>query len=123
MAREWRPGRDIAKFALLYARRVAGQVRAASPRVAHASRKAAPTGGSLPAKIRSRSLVVERRWGAVLSWASLGQPFLWFRRGTKRQKARPVDLTPSEDEVATLVRRSAVRHLEGRDARESRGRR
>lgn len=116
MTETWQPEIDLEKLARRFVARVAAAVRRTAPKVEHRGDGGA-VGGSLPARIRRAGLVIRRPWGVIVDWPSLGQPFHHFVYGTKRQKARPVDLSPTEEEVVRTVEESGARHFERRDSR------
>lgn len=105
----WHPGKDLTKFARRFATRQAARLRS------YNTSGKGSSGGSLASAMRRQGFVKRYRWGAVMRWASLGPKFLWFVRGTKRkgktrQKARPLELAPSEAEVRQVVEASAAAH-------------
>ncbi|HBP21948.1 MAG TPA: hypothetical protein DEA08_29705 [Planctomycetes bacterium] len=65
------------------------------------------TGGSLPAKLKATSVLKVRAWGFALQLHTLGQKLTWFVRGTKRQKARPVEVETDIDGLAATVEAEA----------------
>lgn len=102
-------------------KRLASQIRSARPRKKHRGNKGS-LGGSLPKLVQSSSLLVRKKWGAVIRYSDLGQKLLWFHRGTVRQGARPLDFTPDEQALARDVESDAARHYERADRKRQRGR-
>ena len=87
-------------------------------RVSHRSKRSGPVGGKITAALRNGERLVERkRWGGKIKWNDLGQAFLFLVRGTKRQKARPVDLVPKAEDVRARVEAAAADHFSRRDRR------
>ncbi len=80
-------------------------------------RAATLPGGSLAAAIGKRDFLSVKRWGVVLRWASLGQKFLWFVQGTKRQKPRPVTLAPPVPALVRDLEADAAAHFTRAQAR------
>lgn len=80
-------------------------------------RAATLPGGSLVAAVAKREFVTVKRWGVVLNWAKLGQKFLWFVEGTKRQKPRPVTLSPSVPALVRDLEADAAAHFKRAQAR------
>lgn len=111
---------DLEAFGLRWARRVANAVRSAAPRKPHRGGRKGPIGGSFYNRIRSRDFVKRKPWGVVFQFFKLGHTFLFFVEGTKKQKARPVPLAPSEAEVRGVVERSAHDYFSKRNDREFR---
>lgn len=103
-------------------KRAGSQVSSAAPRVAHRSRRGrGALGGRLVAALRqANSLVRRERWGGVILWNNLGQPFMFFARGTRRQKPRPVELAPKEADLRAAAERAAADHIQKRDRRRGR---
>lgn len=80
-------------------------------------RAATLPGGSLVAAIGKRDFLTVKPWGAVLNWSKLGQKFLWFVEGTRRQKARPVPLAPNVPELTRELEADAAKHFKRAQAR------
>ena len=66
-----------------------------------------PTGGSLAKKLKASSLLKVRTWGYAILFHKLGQKLTWFVRGTKQQKARPVEVKTDVDALATALEAEA----------------
>ena len=97
------------------------KLSASSQRVPHRSKPAAPIGGRIASALRQGEQFVRReRWGGVIKWNDLGQSFLFLVRGTKRQKARPVELAPKEEAIRGAAESAAAQHLAARDRRRGR---
>lgn len=94
---------------------MAAQVLGAEPKVRPDGR---PTGGSLAEKIRDRGVVRVARWGYVINLHKLGQVLLWYLRGTKRQRARPLRATVNPEALADAVAREAQSQFSAWDASE-----
>ena len=111
----------IGDLCVAVVRKASADLSAGAGRVAHRGSSRGAIGGRLAGALRRpKKLVRAERWGAVIDWHSLGQKFLWLIRGTRRQKARPVQLAPSEQQVSNAVARAAERHYRRRDRRRSR---
>lgn len=122
MSQIWRVWDVVEAEARLFLRRVADAVESGPARVPHRGARAQP-GGSQPKALRRKSMLRVEKWGVVILFSRLGQKFLWRVRGTKRQKARPVELVPDADRLRKAIEVDALRHFEARDRREARGRR
>lgn len=109
---KWNPGKVVERFARQVQQAAARAIRSASPRVPHRDGKAVrgAVGGSLADAALKQDVVEVKRWGAVINWSALGQKFLWFVEGTKRQKARPVPLKPDVPKLVRALERDAVDH-------------
>ncbi|HYE92702.1 MAG TPA: hypothetical protein VEA38_16850 [Terriglobales bacterium] len=97
--------------------RDAAAVVRSSDRVPHRSGKTSPgrPGGSLAEAVLEREVLdLSKRWGVIIRWASLGQKFLWFVKGTARQKARPVVLAPDVAALQRELEADALRHYGAR---------
>lgn len=116
---KWNPAKVIARICRATAQAAGRQIRAAQGRVSHrdAGRVDPRTGGTLSSQVQARAFVAEKPWGAVLRWSTLGLPGLAFIRGTKRQKPRPVVMSPSVPELVAAVREDASRYFGARAAR------
>lgn len=122
---KWNPGKVIEREARKLQAAAIRAVRAAAP-VPHRGTKdparksyraATLPGGSLVAAIGKKDFITVKPWGVVVQWFKLGQKFLWFVEGTKRQKARPLRLAP---EIPALVREleaDAAKHFTASQAR------
>lgn len=97
-------------------RTASGQVRSAAPPVPHRGDAGGPTGGSLASRI-NKGLIRRGRTFVVIQWNKLGQPFMLFNRGSSRQKARPIDLSPTEAQVRAAAEAAIVKHYQERERR------
>ena len=92
---------------------LAAQLRSLRPR-----EDGATAGGGLPgeaAALRPKF----RTWGYSFPLSKLGQKFLWLVRGTKRQKARPINfdarLAEEGRELAAALERKAASLIDRAD--------
>lgn len=113
---KWNPGKVIERAARRLQQQASRAIASAPATVPHRGSTPGQTGGSLSRAVAARGLVVVKRWGAVIQWHSLGQKFLWFVEGTKRQKARPVPLVPDVAKLTSELQEDAQRHYEARAA-------
>lgn len=120
MAGKWNPGKSLERVARAVLRRGASQVRSSAPRAAHraGTQPTGPLGGSLAQRILAKGMVRLERWGAVILWSTLGQPFMFFHQGSSRQKERPVQLAPEAGVVVRALEPDATRHYRARAERE-----
>lgn len=117
---KFRLDKPIGDLAVETVKAAARELSGSAARVPHRSgrKKRGPVGGRLASALRSPERLVRReRWGAVIKWNDLGQSFLFFVRGTKRQKARPVDLAPKERAARAAVDSAAESYFRKRDRR------
>lgn len=117
MATRWRPELVILPHAERLVQRVSQDIRA-KQRKPHTGARGAP-GGGLATKVLA--IVSTGRARVVVAYSKLGQPFMWLRRGTRRQPGHQINLLPDEAAIARDVEADAVRHFSQRDQRESRG--
>lgn len=115
----WRPSKVIEREARALQRRLGRAIRSAAPRAKHRGVANRQTGGLLSRAVQDAGLLTVKRWGVVLRFSELGQTLLWFTKGTSRQRARPLELTPDTDTLAKAVSDDAAKHFERRAAREA----
>lgn len=145
MAARWDPVPVILRFARAIQRRIAGDVAASAPRAEHRDGTALAgydkrgqahvLRSLLVERIKAPGLVEKKPWGAVLRLQSLGQIFLWFRRGTEhkgrtrrtrgggrkrtggvtRQPPRPVDLSVDVEALTRELEADAAGFLQNQE--------
>jgi hypothetical protein len=117
---KWSPAKTIERLARQVLRVAANQVRNAAPRKPHRPGKVppGPQGGSLPRRIVAKTMLRLTRWGVVINWASLGQPFMFYVNGTANQAARPVTLGVDRAQAVAACRSDMLRHYRARAERE-----
>jgi len=74
-------------------------------------------GGSLGAKVRQKRLVRHRRWGFVFKPIRIGERFLWWWKGTKRQQARGRGVPLDERQLVRDVANAITRQVKDLDRR------
>lgn len=116
---KWSPLKVIERTARALQQRAADQIRSSAPPVPHRGSTSEAPGGSLAKLVASPALIAKKPWGVVIRWRGLGQKFLWFTKGTSRQKARPVDLAPDVARLTRDLEADAAAHY-GARARERR---
>jgi len=118
MATRWRPELAVLPHAEALVARVSQDIRA-KQRKPHTG-PTGPAGGGLAERVLN--IVRTGRSVVVVAYSELGQPFLWLRRGTRRQRAHPINLLPDEAAIKASVEADALRHFQAREAAESRER-
>lgn len=114
---KWNPGKVIERTARRLQQQASRAIGAASPNVPHRGSDG-QIGGSLARAVLAKGLLVTKPWGVVIEWSKLGQKFLWFVKGTKHQKPRPVPLTPDVAALTRELQADAARYYAERAARE-----
>ncbi len=116
---KWRPDKIIHAIAREITRAAVQAIRSAAAREQHrdGARAGAELGGSFVREVSRKDFVRLELWGAVILWQRLGQRLMWFVRGNKRQKPRPVVLAPDPAEVYRRLKADADRHWAQRAAR------
>jgi hypothetical protein len=116
MAVKWNPIPVLLRITRRNQSRVGAAIASSASQVKH-SQATGGVGGSLPRRVRARSLVKVGRAHVTTEFSKLGQKLLFFLRGTKRQKARFVKLEPDEAAVAREVEADAAEHFARREAK------
>lgn len=106
-------------FARALQRAYARVIRSGAPRVPHESNRG-PVGGSLAQQVQRPDLVRFERWGFVYSPSRIGQKFVLWWRGSKRQRARGRNVPVDTDRLARELERELARQVEAQDRRTSR---
>ena len=115
MAKKWNPIPVLLRITRRNQARVGAAIASSASKVKH-STPSGSVGGSLPRKVRARSIVKVGRAHVTTEFSKLGQKLLFFLRGTVRQRSRQVELAPNEATVEREIVADATEHYAAREA-------